>query len=149
MESKIGGGLSIIGGIILFLSIPFALFLMVEFVSAEVGFDVTFEEVLSALKEELPTLYTTIIAGIAVNIVFGCLLLVFGGLFIVGKGTGTIAILAIVVGILSVVMSLAIIGGIVGLIGGVLGIVGGALSRKKKEPEVLPPPSFPTTGAET
>lgn len=61
-----------------------------------------------------------------------------------GKGTSTIATLAIVVGILSIVFSIVIIGGIVGLIGGVLGIVGGALSRKKKEPEVIPPPSYPT-----
>lgn len=70
LESKIGGGLSIIGEIVLFLSIPFALFLTAEAVSAEVGYIVTFGEVLGILQDEFPTLYTTIIAGIIVNIVF-------------------------------------------------------------------------------
>jgi hypothetical protein len=133
LESKAGGGLSIIEGILLFLSIPYVLFVAAGFASTAVGYTVTFGEILGVLQDKFPALYTTIIAGIIVNILFGCLLLVFGGMFIVGKGTSTIAKLAILIGILSIVFSIASTGGIVVLIGGFLGIVGGSLSRKKGE----------------
>jgi len=141
LESKVGGWLSIIGGFVLILSIPFALVLMVEIVSEEVGYAVTLGELFGVIQEELPALFGFIIIGIIANIFFALLLLVFGARFADGKGTREIAILSIVIGVFSIVLSIAIIGGIVGLIGGVLGIVGGALCARAT---VAPPPPPPT-----
>ena len=124
---------------------------MVESISLEVGYVVTFGDVLSVLLEEAPNLYTTIMIGIASNIVCGFLLILIGGLFIVGKGKGLTALVTVMAGVLSMGISFLLIGGVVGLIGGVIGCIGGYLSlyaRPKKELETLPPPSFPTTGAE-
>ena len=133
--------MSIIGGFVLILSIPFALVLTVEIVSEEVGRTVTLGELLGVIQEELPTLFNLIILGVITNIFFALLLLVFGARFADGKGTREIAILTIVIGVLSIVFSIAIIGGIVGLIGGVLGIVGGALCAHATVAPSPPPPT--------
>lgn len=140
MESKTGGWLSIIGGILVILSIPYALYMLIELVSAEVGFTVTMDEVFGVVQDLLPALYVLIVTGIVINVVFGCLLIGFGGTFVGGRGSGAIAILMIIIGIIAIICSIAVIGGIVGLFGGILGIIGGYMSRKPK----VPPPPPPT-----
>jgi hypothetical protein len=152
MESKTGGVLSIIGGIIVLLSILFNLFIVAEFASETVGYVVNLGDVLTVLQEEVPWLYIIVIIGMASSILCGCILLVIGVLFIVGKGTGPAALLAVTAGLVNTLVSILLIGGIVGIIGGVLGWIGGILmlyARPRKEVEALPPPSFPTTGADT
>ena len=128
MKSERGGIFSLVGAIILILSVPYAISVMMGELSAKVGYPLTFDQVLFTLQRVQPELYFVIISGIALQIILGSLLALLSGAVMLRRGNDAIAMIMAILGILGSISSLLVVGGIIGIIGAVLAMIGGTIS---------------------
>jgi hypothetical protein len=127
-ESKVGAVLGIIGGCIIFASIPISFVLLSRIYSISIG------EMLEYTFSFVDRYAILVAVGVILNFLFGLLCMVLGLVIYVKNGepgAKPYIISSAIFGIVAMVLSIIIIGGLIGLLGGVLCLVGGYLALRE------------------